>query len=518
MKKRRGQVSRTATLPTPTGGWNARDAYDQMGEADAITLINLFPQTTSVALRGGQVQFATTGSTAPVSTLAQLDSPTAQKIVAATGGAIYDVTSGTGVSLGSGFVSDVWGTTNFSGPAGTRLLFFNGTDTPQIYDGASLTASTIASAGTAGAPTLNPVNLFCPVMYAERLFVAESGSMHIWYAQTGAYQGTTLNFLDMGAYATKGGTIAAIGIWTRINVYGQPIPLFVVVSTEGEVFIFQGIDPSNASDWSLQGQVAVGPPVSGARCIANLGSEAVLICQDGFQPLSQYLTTGQFAAQETSLSAKIGNAVLASVQQNGSQFGWEACLYPVGNRILFNVPQGGGVFQQYVMNTITKSWCQYTGVNAYTFLRTFGGLLYFGGANGTVYQAETGTADLGANISFTYKSKFTYPAEGFNCFYKMVRPVLTSATGIAYALGVDVDFADTTPTTPAETLQIPGGVMIWGVSKWGQALWGSTPSVQRSWQGVGAIGYSAAVHISGATMSGFQLHSVDVLYEPGGVL
>ena len=49
----RKQVGRVFTLPAPVGGWNARDAYDEMPKTDALVLDDVFPRTSDVRQRNG---------------------------------------------------------------------------------------------------------------------------------------------------------------------------------------------------------------------------------------------------------------------------------------------------------------------------------------------------------------------------------------------------------------------------------------------------------------------------------
>lgn len=50
----------------------------------------------------------------------------ASKLIASANGKIWDVTSGTPASLGTGFTSDRWQTANHS----TKLIMVNGEDAP----------------------------------------------------------------------------------------------------------------------------------------------------------------------------------------------------------------------------------------------------------------------------------------------------------------------------------------------------------------------------------------------------
>ena len=53
------QRSLPASLPAPTGGWNDRDSIAAMAVNDAVTMVNMFPNTTDVDLRFGYSDFVT---------------------------------------------------------------------------------------------------------------------------------------------------------------------------------------------------------------------------------------------------------------------------------------------------------------------------------------------------------------------------------------------------------------------------------------------------------------------------
>ena len=49
----------TASLPSPIGGWNARDSLASMSPTDAVVLNNFFPTPTDVTLRKGYTNIST---------------------------------------------------------------------------------------------------------------------------------------------------------------------------------------------------------------------------------------------------------------------------------------------------------------------------------------------------------------------------------------------------------------------------------------------------------------------------
>ena len=81
----------TASVPAPIGGWNARDPEAAMMQTDALWLENWFPGTADVTIRKG-ADYHQTGLGAQVNSLMAYSSPTGQKLFAAVGTGVYDVT------------------------------------------------------------------------------------------------------------------------------------------------------------------------------------------------------------------------------------------------------------------------------------------------------------------------------------------------------------------------------------------------------------------------------------------
>jgi hypothetical protein len=92
-----------------------------------------------------------------------------------------------------------------------------------------------------------------------------------------------------------------------------------------------------------------------------------------------------------SITNKIQYAVSQAVSLYSQNFGWCLLYYPKQNQLIMNVPIQAGQQQQYVMNNITQSWCNFTGWAA-TSWELFNDNPYFGG-NGYVAAAWNGTSD-----------------------------------------------------------------------------------------------------------------------------
>ena len=112
-------------IPAPTGGWNASDSLDRMPASDAVRLVNWIPRPGFVQTRRGY-QLHAEGLGGPVETLVAFRGPSSQRMLAAADGNLWNVTTGTPSSLGSGFANNRWQWTNHTG----RLILVNGASTP----------------------------------------------------------------------------------------------------------------------------------------------------------------------------------------------------------------------------------------------------------------------------------------------------------------------------------------------------------------------------------------------------
>lgn len=509
------QIVRVKSNPAPIGGLNARDSLAAMPENDAITLDNFFPTPTTVNLRNGYVNFAT-GIAASVESLMVYNKGPASQLFAAAGASIYDVTAGgaVGAALATGFANARWQHVNFGTTGGQFLYAVNGTDAPVLYNGTTAQQVTNVSAPIA-ITGIDPSKFIHVNAYKNRLFFIEKDTFHVWYLPVNSVGGAAAQ-IDMSPLFKLGGYLMAMMTWTTDNAAGIN-EYAVFVSSIGEIVMYNGTDPSVAANWSIVGTFHIGRPI-GRRCFIKIGSDVTIICMDGFYPLSKAFLTDRSQPQQA-VSNKVSSLVSVDTQNYGGNFGWEACMYSIGDKVIFNVPKQTGKIQyQYVMNIITNAWCRFTNWNANCFA-VMSDVLYFGGNLGTtansayVAKADTGYSDNGAYIFGEAKTAFQYfGALGYNKHFKMVRPIIQTAGNVRIALGMDVDFADTLPTGTPGFSGTSG--TAWNTGAWNTFPWGDVTSTKKDWQTVTAIGTAGAFHmrvVNNKTPLVWQ--SIDYSYE-----
>jgi hypothetical protein len=504
-------VSRVASIPAPTGGINARDNIASMPPTDALVLENFFPQPSYVEIRKGSETHAS-GLPDWVESLLPYSNGSGDKLFAVSAGGIYDATAAgaVGAAAVSGLSSSRWSGVNVGTAGGQFLYAFcdDAAEKPRLYNGAAWTA--IDGASTPAITGVTTTTLRAPALWGSRVWAIERGTMSAWYLPAASVGGAASE-IDLGALFTRGGEL--VSIVTAALVSNTTLADYIgFLSSNGELAIYSGTDPSSAATFSLLGIFRMGRPI-GDRPWFRYAGDVVFICEDGFVQLSRLIKERDEAQ---ALSYKIQRLVADDVAAYGSNFGWQGLVYEAGSKLIINVPTTQmGVSQQYVMSTEKPAWCLFTGWNA-ACLGILADKLYFGG-DGVVVQADTGTSDDGAQINGTCKPAFNYFGSRAQKLFKMVRPMIGSDGTINATLSMCLDFMDTLPTGAPSFAGSPGSP--WDTSPWDLSSWAAAERVQTQWQSVAGVGFAGTVSIAAATDAvTLKLFAIDYMFEPGGAL
>lgn len=502
--------ARVASLPAPVGGWNARDSLANMKPTDAVVLENYFPTATNVTLRGGY-QKHVTGLPAQVETLMPYNGATTEKLFAASGTAFYDVTAAgaVGAAVVSGLTGSRWESTNISTAGGNFLYAVRGGDNPRLYDGSTWT--TITGVSTPAITGVTVTDLDNVILFKNRLWFIQRNTLKSWYLPTQSVGGAA-QALDLSSVARRGGYLLSMGVWTIDAGFGLD-DMLVFVTTQGEIIIYRGTDPSNISTWSLVGVWFMGAPM-GKRCLAKFAGDLAYIAFDGLFPLSQALQSARAAPQSVALTDKIQGAFAAATTAYQGNFGWEICVAPKYNAILVNVPVATGSQQQYVMNTIVQSWCNFTNWPANCFALHKQDL-YFGGPDYVAKAWTSDHADNGLQINAKAIQAFNYfGSRGTQKIFTRARPNIFADGNPAIRLGVNVDFNLSDTAAPLSYVAVTGSV--WDTAVWDSATWADSTNILLNWQGINGVGYCGAISFQSASKNlSIDWAATDVVFQQG---
>jgi hypothetical protein len=437
----------------------------------AVTLDNWIPRAGYVELRRGS-RLWTNSAPGPVESLMiyRGDPLGGDEIYAVSDDDIYDCTT-----MGGTFTAPVYSaiTTsriqyiNYANDGGRFLICCNGEDVPFYYNGTAW--ATLAITGSSGAITLDDNDLIDLTVHKRRIFWVEKNSMHVWYLPADAIQGAC-NLLDLGPVFQEGGEIAEIGTWSLDGGQGQDDYL-VIVTTQGECAVYQGIDPDDPLYWSIVGDFHVGQPL-GRRSMLQFGADLLLLTQGGVIALSQALKLDRSQFDNVAITAKIQQSFQDSTAAYKNNFGWCATTYDIGQLAIYNVPTVEGEESiQYVQNVQTGAWCRFTGINAFCWDTTDDNIFY--GGTDALYQWDAGVTDAGEDITATLQTAWnTLGSQGHIKHATLLQPILNATANVQPAIEVFADFETGTPTATPTTISDRS----------------TTLSIRKDWTSVVAVG------------------------------
>ena len=480
-------AAKVRSIPSPTGGWNARDSWADMPETDAVILDNWFPGEGSVSLRKGYTGHVDTLG-GWVKTLAVYDDGATSQLLAAANGNLWNVTS-TNTSLASGFTNDEWYTATLNSTMG----LVNGADAPRTWDGTTLGTMTLTG------PTAT--NVIGVNVFKSRSYFWEDNDQSFWYSAINTMGGTVTEF-NLGQTGTIEGELTTMVNWTRDGGDGID-DLAVFIFSSGDTVVYTGSDPG--SDFTRVGQYKIAAPI-GRNCTLSYGGDVIVLTTDGYVSLNETIRM-----RKPSISNKIQEAVRTAATTFKDNHGWQGVFFPAGHMAVFNVPISGTESRQHVINTNTGAWCRFTGINALSWV-VWNDLLYFGG-NGEVFKAWTGTNDDGTAIVADGLPAFSYLKSSNLKQVTAVQPAIKANGTLNVGIETEADFQ--IAARPSADVSTGSSSSPWG-SPWGSA-WSASASLQTPLKTVTRIGRA----LTGRVVTNSANHSIEwysntYFYETGG--
>jgi len=485
-----------------------------MPELDAYKLNNWFPRGSYLQARGGSASWAT-GMSGTVKTLFQHKPISGtDKLFAATDAGIYDITvTGPVGALAVALTNGFWNTVNITNSAGTTYNWgCNGQDGVFVYSGSWTNI-------TAGITGVDAHTLIFPWLFKHRIFAIQKNTMNAWFLPIDSIQGAASQF-PLGNLFKRGGYLVSGTNWT-LDAGDGPDDYCVFITSEGEIAVYAGTDPSSASSIGLVGVYYVGRPL-GNRCFVRLGGDVIVMVESGFHQLSKLLQAGSVNFN-TALTRKIQPTITDEARRFFSENSWCGVVYPQYDAFIANIPQGLADNIQYAMNTVTGALCSFSGWNAKCF-EVFQGVLYFGSTNGVAWRAWDGdiSADNGQDV-------VALCAQAYNYFGRasrvkkcgVFRPLLSYDGTVELRTAISADFQGLlVPASITPRASSTAGP-VWNVSPWDTTPWSVGQQLYKYWRGAShAPGFALSLILEARqnNCQVLQWSGTDFVLETGGIL
>lgn len=502
-------------LPPPVAGLVLnRAAPVQLRAQGAEVLENFIPTQRGIRVRGGRKVVSDIG--ASVGTLIAFNG-SVPALFAASETDIYDITdldpAATPTSVASSRTSGTYSWQQIGTAGGDYIVAVNGADDALLYNGgtwAALNAGSTPSFTGVGTDALDFVWL-----YRNRLFFVEGGTLRAWYLPTASIGGAATS-LSLAGIFRRGGALMFGGTWSVDTGDGLDDKC-VFISTLGEVAVYEGSDPSTASDWDLVGRYDIPPPLSRFGAMQS-GGDLLIATTAGIVPLSQVVQKDPAALALASITSAIEPLWERKTGFNG------LVKWSDGDMAL-------AIYDDEALSVSLQSgaWARQKGWGG-TCGEVFAGQAYVGRSDGKICSVDVGGEDEGE--TFTARYCHTFQDFGSPAVYKLAQLVrfhFYTPEVFQFGWGIAFDYTTRFAAPPSAVVQAAdSSFAVWDASTWGGAVWYSSSlddqqvSAFASWKTVTGSGYALAPMLqitSGGTQRlDIEMNLAEIAFETGGVV
>jgi hypothetical protein len=417
-----------------------------------------------------------------------------------------------------------------NGDAASGTLYIGPVTSGPFVDDEVLTGSVAGAAVADGAESalssvtitnVNTDDLSQVWSFASRLFFVEEDTMSAWYLPVNAIGGAAAE-LRFSSIFQKGGSLLFGASWS-IDAGDGPDDLCVFVSTEGEVLVYQGTDPSSASTWSQVGRYDIGKPL-GIKATMKAGGDLLVATDVGLVSLSMAINKDVVALSKTGVSKPVYPAWADYVTQRGD-LSWEIAKWTVKSFMVVSLPRSNNALDAecLVVNLETGKWGHIVGWDT-RCVAIYDDRGFFGANDGNVYEMERGGSDNGSPYTCTYVGQFDHmDMPEVTKTAMQARAVFKAAGPFNYKLSASANYLTSLPAAPSSSDDYISSQ--WDVGLWDEAIWdGSTTTyaVTSQWVSIGKTGYTLAPQIQitlGVTPTPtIELVSFVMTYNAGGIV
>lgn len=542
------QVQQLLTVPPPTHGLNTTGDIADMPPSDAVEVDNMIASELGLTVRKGWREYATNiggDASRAVRTVMSYEGAPSNAIASPLTSSVLFASVDTGIFEieGGGDLAAVPALIALSGAANAGnfsfaqfttaggaqyLIACSETDGGYLYNGITWMKMTSVGAPGPGIVTgVNPTEFVHVCVWKKRLLFTQRASAVMWFLPVGSVGGAALSF-DFGPQMVRGGAVLGLASWTQDDGAGIDDRL-VILSSSGDLVIYEGTDPSDATKFSNVGIWYIGQPPVGRRCFTTSGGNVYILTNFGVIPVNQVVQGGldNILTSDTGLLVqlrKLQDTLNTDFETLLNTEGWELLAIPSLALLHIARPsQSESEHIQYAFQQHSLSWSRMLDVPATTFSRrlneVYGGtqdarvLRVFNGNTDGMLLDGSGAAEIRARVTpaFNYLGNPTVRKQML-----MLRLNFLATASPAYSVRMNVDF-EINPITGAG---VSGGTVgsLWDAAYWDEDFWVGSRASFGEWRSITGLGFALSPSIFISSEENTTLASIEYMFKVGGPL
>ncbi|OCP37211.1 hypothetical protein [Ensifer sp. LC163] len=459
-------ISQPLTFPAPKNGLVTTMDMASQQPGSATVLRNFFPTIKGCRIRGGSTKRGLAAGGGDLVSAFKYKYGATEKLFMATATGIYDMTSpavppATTAASVSGLSGGNWCAFQHTNAGVSNLVCLNGADDRRLFNGTTWSSPAITFPDSTTMSQLNYGWLF-----KNRQFFLKNATLDAYYLPVNAMGGASAVF-PLGGVMKKGGSLMTGFSWSLESGDGLS-DMCVFVSTEGEVAVYAGSDPSDANNFGLKGVYQIGKPL-GKNAWIRAGGDILVATSDGLTPISQVFQRDRQALSLVSVSRPIEDDWRKAANATGG--GWTLTQWPEQNLVFVTFPENSVVADTtFVLNVLTGRWSTISNWRALCYATLQGGL-FFGALDGYCWQGDITGTDDGMTFGATYLSQFAPAGQfGQRATGTMAHMYFRAKTKPKVLLFAKADYDRTAPTfsgvTSGDTTSSEWDAGLWDVALW----------------------------------------------------
>jgi len=528
------QAHEAYAFPAPTLGVDSRQAYANSNPQTAVTIHNCFARSYGLELRAGYTSWGKMPDGVSAVTLmpyiSHSGSTGSRLFAAASDGKVYDVTVQDIVTPAVD-VATIPGQVNNGEAHWLNFVTEGGNYLVMIFPGGGYwtygeTAGFVQHIeGTAAGDIegVDPDTFVYAFAWENRLWFVEGKTAKAWFLPVKTLAGKASMF-DFGSMFTRGGELSIGASWTVDGGGdgGGMADSLVLISSEGDVLIYGGEDPTDATKFHINGRWFVGRVPVGRRYITRFGANMAVLSERGLLLMSEVLR-GDGDDPQKAAASRINQILQPIIRSSMTSRFWELKVLPDVNALVINVPTTATA-NDYIWAFDLTAFGASQMVNfPFTNIEVYQGRSYACDELGNVWQlwsgdsdGSIGTAD-GADLQGFVQTAFVPLNEAIKWKrFIMGRCGFRASSAPAVTLRLNSDWSFDPPgLTPVYTVESQS---LWDAAVWDVGVWGGNLRTYKAWTGISGMGHYASMTVSFKAPPGAIFTDWDCVVESGGIL